>query len=178
MNFKKIGKNVFLSPYARFYNPQNIEIGDNVRIDDFCVLSGGSGLRLGSHIHIAVHCSLFAGSGIDIGDFCNIAAYSLLLSESDDYMGRSLIGPIIPKDYKPTYKSGKIVLEKHVSLGTRTTIMPGVTMKEGSITGSNSLVLSDCDPWTVNIGTPAKFFKKRFRDIISLADKFLEKYNA
>lgn len=178
MEFKSIGRNTNISDRAKFYNCNNIEIGDNVRIDDFCVISGGSGLRIGSHIHIAVHCSIFAGAGVVIGDFCNIAAYSLLLSESDNYMGTSLIGPIIPKKYKPTYKSGKVVLERHVSLGARTTIMPGVTLREGCVTGANSLVIKDCDPWTVNVGSPTRVLKKRLNDVIELGEKFLEEYNA
>lgn len=170
----KLGKNVNISPRAVLYNEDMIEIGDNVRIDDFCVLSGGSGLKIGSHIHIAVNCSLFAGSGIVLSDFCNIAAYSLLLSESDNFDGSSMIGPQIPKNFKSSFKTGKIILEEHVSLGARTTILPGVTMFRGSVTGSHTLVTRDCEQWCIYAGTPAKMLKARSKHIETLTDQYLD----
>ena len=174
MRFKYLGKNVKISSKVSFYSPQNISIGDNVRIDDYCVLSGGSGLVIGSYIHIAVHCSFFAGSGIELQDFSGVGAYSLLLSESDDYTGRSLTGPQIPMKYKPDYKKGKIILEKYTCLGARTTIMPGVTMCEGSVTGAHTLITKDCDPWWIYVGVPAKKLKEREDDMVRLAADFLE----
>lgn len=174
MGFKYLGKNVKISSKVSFYSPQNISIRDNVRIDDYCVLSGGSGLVIGSHIHIAVHCSFFAGSGIELHDFCQIGPYSLLLSESDDFSGKSLIGPQVPMKYKPEYKKGKIIMEKYTTLGARSTIIPGVTMHEGSITGAHTLVIKDCDPWWIYVGVPAKKLKEREDDMVRLAADFLE----
>jgi len=176
IGFKYVGKDVKLSDKATILSPQNISIGDNVRIDDYCVLSGGSGFVIGSHIHIAVHCSFFAGSGIELADFCQIGPYSLLLSESDDFSGASLIGPQVPMKFKPEYKKGKIIMEKYTTLGARSTIIPGVTMHEGSITGAHTLVIKDCDPWWIYAGVPAKKLKKRKEDMINLAAKFLEEY--
>lgn len=173
----KVGKNCMISPRVSVYGGDAIEIGDNVRIDDFCVLSGGAGLRIGSHIHIACYASFFAGSGIEIGDFCQIAAYSLLLSESDDFSGRSLIGPQVPRKYKPGYKAGRpIVFGRHVTLGAKCTILPGVTMGEGAIVGAHSLVTKDCDPWTLYAGTPARPIRERSRDMLALERQFLAEY--
>jgi acetyltransferase-like isoleucine patch superfamily enzyme len=173
----KVGKNCTVSPRVSVYGGDAIEIGDNVRIDDFCVLSGGAGLKIGSHIHIACYASFFAGSGIEIGDFSQIAAYSLLLSESDDFTGQSLIGPQVPRKFKPGYKAGKpIVFGRHVTLGAKCTILPGVTMGEGAIVAAHSLVAKDCDPWTLYAGTPAKPLKERSRDMLALEAQFLAEY--
>lgn len=175
----KVGKNVTISPKVSIYGGDAIEIGDNVRIDDFCVLSGGSGLRIGSHIHIAVGACFFAGSGIELADFCQVAAYCLLLSESDDFSGRSLIGPQIPMEYKPGYKRGRpIVLDRHVTLGAKCTVLPGVTMREGSIAGAHSLISADCDPWTLYAGTPARRIRERSRDMLALEEEFLAGHRA
>ena len=171
--FKKIGRNVKISDKASFYNADNISIGDNVRIDDFCVLSGGSGLEIGSHIHIACYVSMFAGSGIYIGDFCQFGAYTLLLSESDDFSGESLIGPQVHMKYKPKYKQGKpIVLEKHVTFGSKCTVFPGIIIKEGAIFGAHSLINKDCNPWTIYAGTPIRELGKRKDAMLTLADEF------
>ena len=172
--FKSVGKNCKISPFARFHNPENIEIGENVRIDDFGVFSGGSGLKIGSHIHIACYVSIFAGSGVEIADFCQLGAYSLLLSESDDFSGQSLIGPQVPSEYKPGYKKGKIVMERHVTLGAKCTILPGVHMGEGSIAGACSLISKDCQPWTLYVGVPARNIKGRSDEMLLLEKQFLK----
>lgn len=175
--FKRIGKNCKISPKISVFNPENISVGDNVRIDDYVVLSGGCGLNIGSHIHIACYASFFAGSGIVIGDFCQIAAYCLLLSESDDFSGNSLIGPQIsnPIKYKPGYKRGTpIILEPHVTLGARCTVLPGVILQEGAIFGAHSLINGNCEPWHLYSGTPIKQRKERSRKMLELADDFLK----
>jgi acetyltransferase-like isoleucine patch superfamily enzyme len=175
----KIGKGCKISDKISVYGGDKIEIGDNVRIDDFCVLSGGSGLKIGSHIHIAVGACFFAGSGIELGDFCQIAAYSLLLSESDDFSGQSLIGPQVPMKYKPGYKSGRpIVFGRHVTLGAKCTILPGVTMGEGAIVGAHSLVTANCDPWALYAGTPARWIRRRDLRMLDLEREFLAEYEA
>lgn len=168
----KVGRNVTISPKASLYGADNIEIGDNVRIDDFCILSGGSGLRIGSHIHIAAYVSMFAGSGITIGDFCQFGAYTILLSESDDFSGESLIGPCIPMEYKPFYKSGKrMIIERHVVFGSRCTVFPGVYLGEGAAFGAGSVVTSSKDPWQIYAGTPARAIKPRNRAMIELGKR-------
>jgi acetyltransferase-like isoleucine patch superfamily enzyme len=172
LGLKSYGKDVYLSDKASIYNPGNISIGDNVRIDDFCVLSGGSGLSIGKHIHIAVHCCLFAGAGIQLHDFSTMGPFCLLLSESDDFSGRSLVGPQIPKEYKPYYKKGMITLGKYVTMGARSTVLPDVTIGEGSAVGAHSLVTKDCDPWWIYVGVPAKKLTKRDMSMIDLGYEF------
>ena len=176
MIFKKIGKNTNISPMVRFHSPEMIEIGDNVRIDDFCVLSGGIGLTIGSHIHIACGVYLFAGAGIVLEDFVQVASRTIMLSQSDDMSGRSLVGPCIPIEYKPFLKSGLITIKRHTFIGTGTTIVPGVTIGEGVSVGAMSLVKEDLAPWAVYAGVPAKRIKERSKEILTLETAFLENY--
>ena len=178
MEFKKVGKNMNISPMIRLYHPEMIEMGDNVRIDDFCVLSGGAGLKIGNHIHIACGCYLFAGAGIILEDFVQLSGRTTLLSQSDDMSGHSLVGPCIPTLFKPFLKSGLITLKRHTFIGTGTTILPGVTIGEGVSVGAMSLVKEDLAPWTVYAGVPVKRIKERSREILTLETAFLEHYNA
>ncbi len=46
-------------------------------------------------------------------------------------------------------------------IGTNAVVHPGVTIGEGAIIGSNSLVTKDVDPWTINVGSPTKVIGKR-----------------
>jgi virginiamycin A acetyltransferase len=42
--------------------------------------------------------------------------------------------------------------------------MPGVTIGDGSIVGSKSVVAIDIPPYSVAVGNPAKVVKKRFNE--------------
>ena len=57
--FKKIGKNVQISPQVYIRYPELVEIGDNVIIDEFVYIT--TALKLGNFIHIAPHVSIIGG---------------------------------------------------------------------------------------------------------------------
>lgn len=48
---------------------------------------------------------------------------------------------------------------KNVAIGMDSMIMPGVTIGEGTVIGSGSLVTKDIPAWTVAVGRPAKVVK-------------------
>jgi len=54
-----------------------------------------------------------------------------------------------------------VKIEKDAFVGTNSIVHPGVTIGEGAIIGSNSLVLKDVEPWTINVGSPSKIIGKR-----------------
>jgi galactoside O-acetyltransferase len=176
IGFKSLGQNVQISRKASIYNPHVISIGDNVRIDDFCVISGGRGVELGSFIHIGCYSALFGGSKIAVDDFSTLSARVTIYSESDDYKGLSLTHPMIPKDFKPEYTSARVVLRRHVIIGTNSTILPGAILEEGVAVGAHSLVTKDCKAWSIYFGCPAKKHKNRSKTILELEKKFLNQY--
>ncbi len=57
--------------------------------------------------------------------------------------------------------SKKIIIEDDVWIGINAVIMSGVTIRRGSIIGSNSVVTNDVDPFSIMVGAPAKLIKKR-----------------
>lgn len=177
--FKSIGRGVIISPLAVIRSPEKIEIGDNVRIDEFCFIDGGAGLKIGSHVHIASRTTIYSGAGVELGDFSTLSSYVLLQSESDDYSGESLIGPQFNRRrFKPGYISpGPIVIGKFAAIGARSTIMPGVRLDEGVAVGAHSLVLKSIDdPWTINVGVPARYLKPRSRKMIEISNNYLDWY--
>lgn len=46
-------------------------------------------------------------------------------------------------------------------IGTRATLLPGVSVGEGAVVGAGALVTSDVEPYTVVGGVPAKAMRKR-----------------
>ena len=49
-------------------------------------------------------------------------------------------------------------------IGHGAVIMPGVTVGNGSIIGSNAVVTRDVPPYSIAVGVPAKVIKQRFDD--------------
>lgn len=61
---------------------------------------------------------------------------------------------------------GDIITGNDVWLGMESTIMPGITIGDGAIIATKSLVVKDVPPYTIVGGNPAKIIKKRFKDEI------------
>lgn len=93
------------------------------------MLSGN--ITLGSYIHIAVYTALFGGqAGIEMRDFSTISSRCAVYAKSDDYSGSTLTNPMIPEEYLGILE-GKVLLEKHVIVGSGSTILPDVVIGEG-----------------------------------------------
>lgn len=170
----RVGKDCNISPRASFYNDDMIEIGNHVRIDDFAVISGGSGIKIGNYCHVSCHCSLFGGGVIELEDFVTLSTNVNLFSQSDDYSGRSLAGPHFPPEYKPYFKTGSILLCRHVLVGCGSVILPGVKVGNGTAIGALSMVKEDCESWSIYAGVPARIIRGREKQIIELEKKWLQ----
>lgn len=173
IGFKSLGKNVLISDKTSIYSPENISIGNDVRVDDFSILSAGGGyINIGNNIHIAVFTAIFGAGGVEIENFSGISSRSIIYSSTDDYSGEYLTNPTIPEKYKKiTY--GKVTIKKHSIIGSGTTILPGVTLEEGTSIGANSLVLKSTEPWGIYAGSPIKKLKDRKKDLLKLEKEFL-----
>jgi len=173
MNFKYLGTNVKISTKASIYDCEKFEIGNNSRIDDFCVISGK--IKIGNNVHITAFCLMAGGEkGIIIEDFTTVAYRVNIFTQSDDYTGKSMTNSTIPTKYKQEYKK-KIVIKKHSIIGAGSTILPGVTLKEGTSIGAMSLVLKDTKPWGIYVGIPVKRIKNKKRDLLKLEKEYLNK---
>jgi galactoside O-acetyltransferase len=177
MEFKQVGKGCKISDWARFYNPHVIEFGNNTRIDDFCMLSGGEGIKIGDYVHIACGTYLYGGGGIIIEDFVGISTHVNIWSQSDDFTGHSMFCPQIPEKYKPRLRKAQVIFRKQVLVGCGVSILPGVTLGEGSIIGAHSLVTKDTLPWSIYAGVPAKKIDNVSQDMLKLREQFLEEYD-
>jgi len=172
LGFERIGKNVLISRKASVYGADKITIGDNVRIDDFCILSGR--IVLGNHIHIAAYAALYgADAGIHMEDFSGISSRVSVYATSDDYSGKAMTNPTVPDEYR-NVQSTPVIIEKHVIVGASSVVLPGVILREGSAFGALTLINKSSEPWSVNVGVPARRVGDRRREILQLEQKFLD----
>ena len=172
------GVGIRISRLASLHNTSVISIGDFSRIDDFCVLSAGEGgIEIGRHVHVAAFSSLIGKGKITLADFANISSRCSIYSSNDDYSGACMTNPTVPTAYTNVL-SGPVTVCKHVIVGSGSVVMPNVTLGEGAAVGALSLVRSDCEPFWIYVGVPARKVKARRRDLLALERAFHLSKNA
>ena len=171
IGLKKYGSNVQISRKVSIYGAEKISVGDHVRIDDFCVLSGN--ISLGNYVHIAVCSALFGGSaGIIFHDFSSVSSRCVIYALSDDFSGKHMTNPTIPDEYLGVIDQ-PVIIEKHVVIGSGTTILPGVIVGEGSAVGSMSLVNKSLEKWGIYAGIPCQYKKTRSKKLLDMEKKLM-----
>lgn len=161
------GKDCHVSHQALLLSPEKISMGDHVRVDAFTVLSPGAGaIHMGSYIHISTHCLFIGAAEIMLSSHAQVAAGCKLFSASDDFMGRGLVGPMVP-EHTRRVKSGRVILERYAVMGANSIIMPGVSLGEGSMMLANSVLTESSDDYVILKGQPAVFARERRRDFLA-----------
>lgn len=174
LGFKSLGTNILIDESCIINGIENISIGSNVRIDAFTIINCINGyLKLGSNIHISNNCSLACSGGVELKDFSGLSSGVKIYSASDDYLGRSMTNPTIPGKYKKV-KTGKVILEKHVIVGSSSVILPNLTIGEGASIGALSLVKDSLEEWSVYAGSPIKKLGQKLRKTLELEKLYLE----
>ncbi|KAA6101327.1 MULTISPECIES: acyltransferase [unclassified Pantoea] len=167
--FKHVGRQVMVAKNCTIIGLHNITLGDHVRIDGFSTLvaAGDGYLTLGSYIHIGGYCAVLAGAGVEMEDFSGLSQGVKIYSKSDDYSGEFMTNPTVPA-HLTGVTSGKVVLGRHVIVGSQSIIMPGLTLAEGTAVGANSLITRDTEAWSIYFGSPAKKINSRQRNPLEL----------
>lgn len=162
---KKVGDDVYISTYVEIRRPELICIGNHVAVDSGFYISTQA--DLGDYIHIApyVHVIGSAKGLLTMGHFTNISLGGKIVCGSDSFLGEGLISaPGLPEEFRDELKIEPVVFENFANTGASVTILPGVTLREGSVIGANSLVTKDTEPWTIYVGSPARAIKKRKKE--------------
>lgn len=173
LGFGSVGGNVKISKTSTLYNRDRIFIGDNVRIDNFCVIapSGNAKFNIGNYVHISAHSFINGLAEIVINNFVTFSPYVRIFSSIDDYSGEWLTNTTVPSEFIKTL-SLPVIIEEHVILGTGVTVMPGVTLKQGTAVGAHSFVKNSSEPFTIIAGCPARKIKDRSRNLLKLVKSF------
>ncbi len=179
------GRRFGLGRMVRVLYPECLTVGDDVTIDDFGYLHCLSepGVRIGSGASIDrnlwLHCGgrpddyahgffeigdnsyigcnavLGAGGGIRIGDHVLIGQSVNMHAENHSFEDPGV--PIYQQGV--TYKG--IVVEDDCWIGSKVTILDGVTIGRGSAIGAGSVVTRSIPPYSVAMGAPAQVIRSR-----------------
>ncbi len=159
------GTDVFISNMAEIKRPHLVKLGNHVAIDTgfYCTTA----LEIGDYIHIAPYTCVIGGASgkLIMSHFTNISVGGRIVCGSDSFMGEGLItAPGLPDEYRDVLKIAPVEFKMFSNTGANVTILPGVTLGEGSVIGACSLVTKDTEPWTIYVGVPAKPVKVRAKN--------------
>jgi acetyltransferase-like isoleucine patch superfamily enzyme len=171
-DFRACGDDVRIYDWVRVLDPERISVGSHVIIDDFVFLDAGASLTLGSHVHIAAYVGIVGGGTVEVGDFVGLATGTRLISGTDIMDGSGLTNPTIPDRWRAV-RRGSISIGRHALLGANVVVHPDVTIGEGTIVGSQSLVTASLPPWSICFGVPARVVRPRPRETIDDSERAL-----
>ncbi len=114
---------------------------------------GGTNITIGPETFVSYRCVLDNLAAITIGEKCQLAMETMLCTSSHR-MGDSNMRAGVRAD-------APIVIGDGCWLGTRVTVLPGVTIGEGCMIAAGAVVTSDCEPNGLYAGIPAR----RARDL-------------
>lgn len=122
---------------------EKTQIGKNSLVGTNCVIDGnvtiGNDVSIQTGVYIPLFCTI--GNSVFMGPYCKLT--------NDKYMKR--------KDFQ--LKGANV--EEFVSIGANAVILPGITLKKGTIVGAGAVVVKDTGENDVVIGNPAKLLKKK-----------------
>ncbi len=163
----KIGKNVFIGPNCRI---KDAKIGDGVNVTNSIILDSvvHEEVNIGPFAYIRPGNEIHAGA--KIGDFVELKK-SVIGKGSKiphlSYIGDAEVGEkcnigagTITANYDGKNKSKTRIANK-VFIGSNSTLVAPVELKEGARTGAGTVVTKDVPENTTVVGVPGRKFEKR-----------------
>ena len=165
------GENVIIGKTVRIRYPELVELHNNTIIDDFAFISTGLILKEHSAIEAGVKITGGRNNQVVIGAYTGVGSDTTFLCGTHNF--RSSLHLVHHNHVPQGLEWADIIIDDHVILGSKTTVLPGVEIGIGARIGAHSLVNRDLDPWTLYAGTPVKELGKVDRDQVL---KYLEDF--
>jgi acetyltransferase-like isoleucine patch superfamily enzyme len=124
------GAGVHLGCFIWFYGPRQMRRG---------------GLQIGAYSRINRNCTLDARGGLVIGENVSVSPEVAILTAQHRV-----------DDPEFRVENRRVVIEDHVWIGTRATILPGVTLGRGCVVAAGAVVTRDVAPFVIVGGVPAR----------------------
>lgn len=137
---------------------RNLTTGVGCRLDAF-PLSREIRLTIGNNVQMNDYVHIGAISCVKIGNDVLIASKVFITDHNHgQYSGDDQDRPdSLPIERKLFSKP--VVIEDKVWIGEFVSILPGVTIGQGSIIGTMSVVTKDIPPYSIAVGSPARVIK-------------------
>lgn len=127
--------------------------GENINVERLAFFGDGRGISIGDNSGMGVNCKI--QRNVTIGKNVMMGEDVIILTNSHDTECADI--PMINQGLKNL----PVAIGDDVWIGDRVVILPGVTIKKGSIVGAGAVVTKDVPDYTVVGGVPARILKYR-----------------
>jgi len=159
-----LGKQVWIGHRNQF-RLEELTIGDESEITNYVEVGGmdspTSKLVMGKRSSIMAHSFVNVTCPVIIGDDVGIGGSALIFTHGS--WGNVLEGY--------PYQVGPVKIHDNVWIPWGVTILPNVTIGEGSVIGARSLVLSNIPAHCLAVGVPAKVIKQEYPTPLPVVQK-------
>lgn len=160
---RKLGKmepNVFIDQGVFFAYPRAVELREFSFIDKNVIIMSRTA-KVGRRVHIAPRVFVSGGGDFEIEDYACIATNSNIITSTEVLKdGARCSGPMVSAAQRSVFR-GKVRIRKDAFIGANATLLPGVTIAEGSVVGAGVTVAKDTAPWGIYVGTKAQQIGER-----------------
>lgn len=180
---RSLGKGTVIGRDVTIRQPHRVSIGKATIIDDSAVIDvrtsgGGEGsIEIGDHVLIGRNSLVTTkGGSIKLGNACNISSFCRVATRSKVEIGESVLvaayvyigcgnhsfeDPSVAIIEQPMDVRGGVMIGERAWIGTKATILDGVTIGRNAVVGAHSLVREDVPDNAIVAGVPARLVRMR-----------------
>ena len=153
VNFSKGEKHFKIGNKTGFGNHAVITAWDAYENEQFTPeVNIGANCSFGDYLHLTCINKIIIGDNVLTGRWVTITDNS----HGDTSLSTLKIAPT----NRSLLSKGPVIIGNNVWIGDKSTILPGVTIGEGSVVAANSVVTKDIPSYSVAAGNPAVIIKK------------------
>jgi maltose O-acetyltransferase len=134
-----------------------LKCGNNINVEKGVFFGSGSQIQIGDNSGIGLNASI-AGH-ITIGKNVMMGPDVMIYTQNHESSSTD-----IPMIEQGNTEVNPVIIEDDVWIGARAIILPGVTLKKGSIIAAGSVVTKSTEKYVIVGGNPAKVIKSRIKD--------------
>ena len=152
--------NVFIDQGVFFAYPNKVELKEFSYIDKNVIVMSRSA-KVGRRVHIAPRVFVSGGGDFQIEDYACIATNSNIITSTEILKdGARCSGPMVSAEQRNVYR-GTVLIKKDAFIGANATLLPGVTVAEGSVVGAGVTIAKDTAPWGIYVGGKTQMLGER-----------------
>lgn len=160
---RKLGRmepNVFIDQGVFFAFPKGVSLKEFSYIDKRVIFMSKTA-KIGRRVHIAPKVFVSGGGDFEIEDYACIATNSSIITSTEVLKdGARCSGPMVSPDQRQVYR-GKVLIKKDAFIGASVTVLPGVTVAEGSVAGAGVTIAKPTEPWGIYVGARTQYLGGR-----------------
>ena len=142
-----MASNVFIDQNVFFAHPEAVHLAEFSYIDKNVIIMSKTA-KIGKRVHLAPRVFISGGGDFEIDDYAGIAPNANIITATEVLKDGARFGPMVNPANRNVYR-GRVHIMRDAFIGTNVTILPGVTVAQGSVVGAGVTLLKNTEEWKI-----------------------------